>query len=100
MVAEPKLTPVTTGCEMGAVAPAAMDTVNGATVTLVGSLLVRVTVTPLAGAGLVKLTANGRDCVGPRVTLPVRVMVPEAAATLVSVKTAGITTPAADAVTG
>ena len=99
MVAEPKLMPVTFGCETGAVAPPGMNTVGGAIVTLVKSLLLKATTTPFSGAGTVRFTGNGRDWLGPTVRLPGRLMVPEGAPALVSVKTAGIATPAADAVT-
>ena len=99
MVAEPKLTPVTLGCETGAVAPPGMNTVGGAIVTLFKSLLLKATTTPFSGAGTVRFTGIGRDWLGPTVRLPERLIVPEAAATFVSVKTAGLATPAADAAT-
>jgi hypothetical protein len=99
MVAEPKLMPVMFGCEAGVVAPPAMNTVDGAIVAFVESLLVKVTVNPFGGAGTVRVTANGRDWLGPTVRLPGRLMVPVGAPALVSVKAAGIATPAADAVT-
>src|SRR5262249_8136915 len=56
------LTPVTCGCEAGVVCPAAIVTVAGDTVTLEVSLLDKVTVTPPAGAGEDRLTANMVDC--------------------------------------
>src|SRR5437762_2962306 len=50
MLADPIPAPVTCGCDAGAVAPAAMETLAG-TVTLLVSLLNRLTVKPPAGAG-------------------------------------------------
>ena len=91
--------PVTLGCETGAVAPPGMNTVGGAIVALVESLLLKATTTPFSGAGTVRFTGNGRDWLGPTVRLPERLIVPEAPATFVSVKTAGLATPAVDAVT-
>src|ERR1035438_4170041 len=99
MVAEPKLMPVMFGCETGAVAPPGMNTVGGVIVALVKSLLLKATTTPFRGAGTVRFTGDGRDWLGPTVRLPERLIVPEAPATFVSVKTAGFATPAADAVT-
>ena len=61
MFAEPKLTPVTFGCDAGAVWPAAMETVVDETVTRDVSLLFSVIVTPPAGAGEGRLTANPVD---------------------------------------
>jgi hypothetical protein len=58
MVADPRLTPVTVGCEAGVVWLAAMVTVAGDIVTLLVLLLDRLTVTPPAGAGEDKLIAN------------------------------------------
>ncbi len=68
MVADPTPAPVTCGCTAGVVAPAAIDTLAG-TVTLDGSLLSRVTVTPPAGAGTDKVTANAADCPSPTAVL-------------------------------
>jgi hypothetical protein len=99
MVEEPKLTPAMFGGEAGVTAPPAMNTVDGEIVAFVKSLLFKETVSPLCGAGAVRVTANGRDWFGPTVRLAGRLMVPEGAPALVSVKTAGIATPAADAVT-
>src|ERR1035441_2414845 len=99
MVAEPKLMPVTFGCATGAVAPPGMNTVGGAIVALVESLLLKATTTPFSGAGTVRFTGNGKDRLGPTVRLPARLIAPEEAARFVSVKTAGFATPAADAVT-
>src|SRR5579884_3524288 len=62
MVADPTLTPVTCGCVAGRVAPEAMVTVLGDTVTLVESLLERVTVTPPFGAGVDNWIASVADC--------------------------------------
>jgi hypothetical protein len=99
MLAEPKLTPMIVGCIAGAVAPPATNTVAGVIATFDGSLLLSETVTPPAGAGTVRFTGNDRVWLGPAVTLPGRLIVPEEAARFVSVKTAGVATPAADAVT-
>src|SRR3954469_16115748 len=99
MLAEPKLTPKTAGCTAGAVAPAAMNTEAGVIATFDASLLLSETVTPPAGAGTVKFTGNGSVWLGPTATLPVRLIEPEEADRFVSVKTAGVATPAADAVT-
>src|ERR1039457_4349807 len=99
MVAEPKLMPVTFGCATGAVAPPGMNTVGGAIVALVESLLLKATTTPFSGAGTVRFTGNGKDRLGPTVRLPARLIAPEEAARFVSVKTAGFATPAADALT-
>jgi hypothetical protein len=60
-VADPIPAPVTCGCVAGVVAPAAIKTLAG-TVTLVVSLLARFTVTPPAGAGCDRATANVADC--------------------------------------
>jgi len=75
MFADPRPTPVTCGCVVGVVAPAATSTVD-VTVTLDGSLLVKVTVTPPAGAGVVRVTASGPDCPTPTVTPAANVMEP------------------------
>jgi hypothetical protein len=99
MVEEPTLMPVMFGGEAGVVAPPSMNTVDGEIVAFVESLLVKVIVSPLGGAGAVRVMANGRDWFGLTVRLPGRPMVPEGAPALVSVKAAGIATPAADAVT-
>jgi hypothetical protein len=53
---DPKATPVTLGCVGGCVRPAETVTVAGEMVTFVGSLLVKVTITPPVGAGLDKTT--------------------------------------------
>src|SRR5688572_8134163 len=52
--------PVTCGCVAGVVAPWGMTTLAG-TVTFEVSLLLRVTVTPPAGAGAGSVTANDAD---------------------------------------
>jgi hypothetical protein len=57
----PGIRPVTVGCVAGVVAPAAMKTLAGDTVTLVLSLLARLTVTPPAGAFWDRVTVNGFD---------------------------------------
>jgi hypothetical protein len=61
ILADPTATPVTCGCTAGAVDPAAIDTLPGAMLTFVASLLVSVTVTPPTGAGLDKVTGKGAD---------------------------------------
>jgi hypothetical protein len=66
MLAEPTLTPVTTGCEAGVVWPAAIVTVD-VTVTLLVSVLVSVTVTGLADA-TGRVTVNGADPPNPTLT--------------------------------
>ena len=74
MVADPAPAPVTWGCTAGVVAPAAIDTLAG-TVTLDGSLLSRATVSPPAGAGADKVTANAADCPSPTAVVPGTLMV-------------------------
>ena len=59
IVAAPIFTPVTCGCEDGAVAPAGMNTLAGLTRTVVALLLVNVSVTPPEGAGVPSLTGKG-----------------------------------------
>ena len=59
IVAAPMFTPVTCGCEDGAVAPPGMNTLAGLTRTVVDLLLVNVSVTPPEGAGVPSLTGNG-----------------------------------------
>jgi hypothetical protein len=61
MIDEPKPTPVTIGCEIGAVAPGCMKTEAGLMTAFVVSELVRVTGRPLAGAGAVRVTGKGKD---------------------------------------
>src|SRR5262245_54954561 len=76
MVADPMFTPVTCGCEAGVVCPAAMATVAEESVAFEVSLLDSVTMTPPAGAGEDRLTANVVDCPsgaaipGARITAP------------------------------
>ena len=65
--AVPKLTPVTWGWVAGWVCPAGTTTLVGAIVTLLASLLAKVTVVS-AAAALGKVTGNGADCPGARVT--------------------------------
>ena len=74
MVADPIPAPVTWGCTAGVVAPAAIDTLAG-TVTLDGSLLSRVTVTPPAGAACDKVTAKSADSPSPIAVAPGTLMV-------------------------
>ena len=59
--------PCTTGWVVGVVWPAAIETVAGVTLTLVGSALVSVTVTALADA-TGRVTAKGADPPSPMVT--------------------------------
>ena len=66
MLADPMPVPVNCGGVAGVVAPAAMVTVAGDTVTLVVSLLASVTVTPPAGAGADRVIS--RLAVRPRFT--------------------------------
>ena len=76
MFAAPRPTPVTWGCVVGVVAPAGTVTLE-VTVTLEGSLLVKVTVTPApAGAGRGEGHGNGTDCPAPTVTLEANVIEP------------------------
>ena len=61
IVAVPAPVPVTCGCVAGAVAPAAIVTLAGDTVTFVASLLESVTVTPPAGAATGSVTVKAAD---------------------------------------
>src|ERR1035441_11125504 len=90
MVAEPKLMPVTFGCETGAVAPPGMNTVGGVIVALVKSLLLKATTTPFRGAGTVRFTGDGRDWLGPTVRLPERLIVPDRKSTRLNSSHLGI----------
>ena len=72
------MTPVTCGCAAGVVCPAATVTLAGEIVTLVVSLLLKLTVTPPAGAAVPRVTAKAADWVGPTVTPDGSVMVPGA----------------------
>jgi hypothetical protein len=67
-VADPIPAPVTCGCVAGVVAPPAINTL-AVTVTLVASLLARVTVTPPTGADCDRLTAKAADCPSATVVL-------------------------------
>jgi hypothetical protein len=64
MFADPTLTPLTWGCVVGVVAPAATVTLL-VTETVDVLLLVRVTVSPPAGAGVARVTGNEVDAVRP-----------------------------------
>ena len=88
MLADPKLTPLTCGCVDGVVCPAAMLTLVGDTVTFVVSLLLRVTVTPPAGAAVPSVTANCADWLGPTVMPEGSVIVPGAATVTLAVVSA------------
>ena len=74
-VVAPKLTPVTTGCTAGLVAPAAMVTDAGEIVAVVGSFVARLTVTAVAGAGD-RVKANVADCPGMTVVFAGTLMLP------------------------
>jgi len=76
-LAVPKLTPVTCGCVAGVVAPAAIVTVAGETVSFDVSLLASVTVTPPAGAGPGRVTGKGFDWPGDTVALDNSPIAPE-----------------------
>jgi len=65
-LADPTFAPTTWGCVAGMVAPPAITTLD---VTETAELLlVNVTVTPVAGAGVGREIANGVDCPSPRLT--------------------------------
>lgn len=76
MFTVPKLMPFTCGCAAGVVAPAAMKTLVGVTVSFELSLLASVTVTPPDGAGVPNVTGNGADWFGPTVRFAGRLMLP------------------------
>ncbi len=63
------------------VAPAAIETVAGAIATVEGSLLLKVTVTPPAGAGLVKVTGKEAVWFGTSAT-PAGKLIPPAETTV------------------
>lgn len=67
MFAEPRLMPLTDGCVAGVVAPAAMNTVIGATVTSEVLLLFKVTVTP-PGAAAGREMGNAAEWASPTET--------------------------------
>jgi len=95
MVADPNAMPFSLGWEVGAVAPAGMETF-GVTVTFDGLLLARVMKTPPAGAGAPRVTAKGADSPTFTVAFAGKRMPP---AVFVSEKLAGVATPVTDAVT-
>lgn len=99
MFADPKLIPATRGCTAAVVAPPAMNTLEGETVTLDASLLLRATYTPPVGAGFVRVTGKVTDWLGPTLTLTGNVTAPELDAVFANVKTAGVDTPATEAKT-
>jgi hypothetical protein len=68
MVAIPALWPFTWGCEPGVLAPAGIRKLDGEAVAFAGSLLVRVTVTPPAGAGTGNVTGSAADSPARTVT--------------------------------
>src|SRR3954465_5064890 len=61
MVDTPTLCPTTCGCTAGDVAPAATNTLLVGRITQLVSLLVSVTTTPPAGAGVPRMIGNGAD---------------------------------------
>ena len=65
MLAEPIATPVIVGCVDGVVDPAAMVTVAGEIVSVVVSVLLKVTVTPPVGAADDRLIGNDTVCKFP-----------------------------------
>ena len=73
---DPKLIPLTCGCVSGVVLPALIVILAGETVARLVSLLLRVTVTPPAGAGVPSVTGKVADCPGATDTLAGRLMVP------------------------
>jgi hypothetical protein len=77
MLAEPGPTPVICGCAAGSVCPAAISTEAGVMLTLVGSLLVKATVTPPVGAGADKLIGNGTVCPRPTEMFEGRLIPPD-----------------------
>lgn len=77
IVAVPRLIPVTCGWVVGWVCPAGIKTLVGDTLTLEGSLLESVNVTPPAGAGEDKVTGNGTDWPSPAFTFDGRLTVPK-----------------------
>jgi hypothetical protein len=99
IVADPKLTPVTCGCEAGVTDPAPINTLSGATDTFEASLLLNVTVTPPAGAGVESVTGKATDWLVPSDTPPGSPMLPGALAVFVSVNPAVPPNPATDAIT-
>lgn len=68
MAADPKSTPLTSGCVAGVVAPSATRTLGGSTLTLEVSLLASVTMMPPAGAGGINESGNTADSPGATVT--------------------------------
>jgi hypothetical protein len=74
--AEPKPIPLTIGWVSGVVLPVAIVTLEGETVTFVLSLLLSVTVTPPAGAGVPSVIGNAADWLGPTETLAGRLIAP------------------------
>lgn len=77
MVDEPTIWPITIGWTAGVLDPDAMETVAGLTVTLVGSLPDRLTVTPPGGAGIGKVTGSGVDTPAPTVRPAGRLIAPK-----------------------
>ena len=78
MVSAPISMPVTFGWVVGVLCPAAMSTVPGEMVSLERSLLVSVTVTPPAGAGVPKVTGKSTEVLRPTFKFTGSVMTPGA----------------------
>ena len=74
--ADPKPIPLKIGCVSGVVLPVAIVTLAGEMMALVLSLVVSVTVTPPAGAGVPSVIGNGTDWLGPTDTLTGRLIAP------------------------
>src|SRR5437763_1933035 len=68
MVETPILSPTTLACTAGTVAPPELNTLPVDSATLFGLLLVNVTVTPPAGAGVCRAIGSGADAPNVKVT--------------------------------
>jgi len=79
MMANPEPTAVIRGWAAGAMAPAATKTLAGEIAILDESPLLKATVTPLAGAGVVKVTGKAAEPLGASVTPTGSVIAPEGA---------------------
>lgn len=95
IVADPRLMPFTLGVTVGVVDPPGKKILFGVMVTVDGSLLASATYTPPAAAGTPRVTGNGVEPPGGGV-IPACKMIP---LKLISENTAGVPTPATDAVT-
>ena len=85
IVTFPTFTPANCGCVTGVIDPAGMVTVDGDTLTLVGSLLVRSTLSPLPVAGVDKVTVRVPVWLNPIVAGPDRLTDPGGATVTVAV---------------